>query len=189
MRLNHDEKRDLSRALCQAGYESSFEGVKRLLSESEPPMELEHVWHASRGEGFQAIAAKFVVDEEDVMAISFRGTVGKHEWFDYVRCHLPNPKFLRHRGHLAPPRAEGGEHIYRLWEETVDKVCSPGCRTNGQSFLEESCRTIVAFVDHWCNLPVNKWTILCWSLLPSPLEFFRHLSRVNQNYANVCARR
>lgn len=78
---NIDLKEKVCRGLCKAVREVEFEGV---CSRAEAVgLRVDQTWDAPRGQGFKAIAARLMVDAEEVLVVAFRSTFGNDEWIEY----------------------------------------------------------------------------------------------------------
>lgn len=52
-------------------------------------LRVDQAWAAPKGQGFKAVAARFMVDSEEVLVVAFRSTFGSDEWIEYPqRCAL-----------------------------------------------------------------------------------------------------
>lgn len=84
---NLDTKGKICRSLCSAVKEIELEGLcskARALG-----LRVDQAWAAPRGQGFKAVAARFMVDSEEVLVVAFRSTFGSDEWIEYPqRCVL-----------------------------------------------------------------------------------------------------
>lgn len=83
---NLEFKEKICRELCKAVREEEFEGlcsrVKAL------GLRVDQAWRAPRGQGFKAVAARFMVDSEEVLVVVFRSTYGNDEWMEYPQRYL-----------------------------------------------------------------------------------------------------
>lgn len=108
-------KRSVSRALCSAVREPTLESLE--VSANKVGLHVVQVWKAPRGEGFKAVAARFIVDAEDVLIVAFRATFGNDEWLEYPQRYWKT-RFIAHDG--CP---EGSElRVFGVWSLTLDEV-------------------------------------------------------------------
>ncbi len=123
-RIEH--KKTVSRALCSAVMELTFESLEE--SATKAGLYVVQAWKAPRGEGFKAVAARFIVDGEDVLIVAFRGTRGKEEWLEYPT------KWLTERFIAHPGFPEGSElQVFGVFSLALDEV--RGCVLGGLAKL------------------------------------------------------
>lgn len=108
-------KRSAARALCAAVREPTFESLEA--NANKVGLHVVQVWKAPRGEGFKAVAARFIVDAEDVLVVAFRATFGNDEWLEYPQKYWKR-RFIAHSG--CPEDSE--LRVFGVWSLTLDEV-------------------------------------------------------------------
>lgn len=108
-------KQEVSRDLCRAVRESDVEDVRA--TAAKHGLQIEQAWSAPTGQGFKAIAARFMVDAGDILVVAFRSTFGGDEWLEYPQKYWKR-KFMPHDG--EKPGTD--KKLFAIWSDTLNEV-------------------------------------------------------------------
>jgi len=155
-------KRSVSRALCSAVREPTLESLEA--SANKVGLHVVQVWKAPRGEGFKAVAARFIVDAEDVLIVAFRATFGNDEWLEYPQKYWKK-RFIAHDG--CPERSE--LRVFGVWSLTLDEVRGGAAASSPSSRLAVLVAHVACFheaadaIEFFSRLPAGVFRKLCWT--------------------------